>query len=216
MALDVRPERGATIRFGLDRLVRGGVRGVWVRGSLPPGPVVWAANHHSWWDGFAAASVVRAAQRSPALLMDGPNLGDYRFLGRAGVVPATAPRAALTLLRAGRVLIVFPEGELLPPGPVGPLRPGAQWLARKAGAELLAVAVRVANRGHQCAEVYCDLTSVSAGGELRDVMADRLAQLDKELLAGDPREPLPGFLLAVPGRTSWDERITRWTSLRRR
>ncbi len=207
------PERGDVIRFGLDRLVRGGVRGVWVRGSLPRGPVVWAGNHHSWWDGFAAASVLRAAERVPALLMDGDNLGDYAFLRRAGVIPATEPRAALAALRQDRVLIVFPEGELRPAGPLGPLLPGAQWLARRAPAALVAVALRVANRGHQSAEVYFDLNVVPVGGSLADAMSAGLARLDADLLAADPREPLPGFLLTVPGKSSWDERIARWSSV---
>jgi 1-acyl-sn-glycerol-3-phosphate acyltransferase len=222
MARVLRPERGDVIRFGLDRLVRGGVRGVWVRGSLPRGPVVWAANHHSWWDGFAAASVLRAAGRTPALLMDGDNLGDYAFLRRAGVIPATQPRAALAALRQDQVLIVFPEGELRPVGPLGPLRPGAQWLAAQAPATLVAVALRVANRGHQSAEIYVDLAAVPTTGgspadvELAGTMADGLARLDADLLAADPREPLPGFLLTVPGKSSWDERIARWSSVLRR
>jgi 1-acyl-sn-glycerol-3-phosphate acyltransferase len=207
------PERGDLIRFGLDRLVRGGVRGVWVRGSLPRGPVVWAGNHHSWWDGFAAASVLRAAERVPALLMDGDNLGDYGFLRRAGVIPATAPRAALEVLRRNHVLIVFPEGELRPAGPLGPLLPGAEWLARRAPATLVAVALRVANRGHQSAEVYLDLNVVPVGTSLAAAMADGLARLDADLLTADPREPLPGFLLTVPGKSSWDERIARWSSV---
>lgn len=186
---------------------------MWVRGSLPRGPVVWAGNHHSWWDGFAAASVLRAAERVPALLMDGDNLGDYGFLRRAGVIPATEPRAALAALRQDRVLIVFPEGELRPAGPLGPLLPGAQWLARRAPAALVAVALRVANRGHQSAEVYIDLNVVPTGGSLADAMSAGLARLDADLLAADPREPLPGFLLTVPGKSSWDERIARWSSV---
>jgi 1-acyl-sn-glycerol-3-phosphate acyltransferase len=184
-----------------------------VRGSLPRGPVVWAGNHHSWWDGFAAASVLRAADREPALLMDGDNLGDYGFLRRAGVIPATAPRAALDALREDRVLIVFPEGELRPAGPLGPLLPGAEWLARRAPAALVAVALRVANRGHQWAEIYLDLSVVPIGTSLAEAMGAGLARLDADLLASDPREPLPGFLLTVPGKSSWDERITRWSSV---
>ena len=211
-----RPAPGELIRFGLDRLVRGGVRGVWVRGSLPRTPVVWAANHHSWWDGFAAASVLRAADRSPALLMDDENLAEYGFLRRAGVISARAPRAALAALRENRVLIVFPEGELRAPGPLGPLAPGADWLARRAPAALVAVALRTVMRGHQSAEVYVDLTPVPPGLALADVLSARLNQLDADLAASDPREPLTGFLLTVAGRRSWDERITRWTPTRRR
>jgi 1-acyl-sn-glycerol-3-phosphate acyltransferase len=214
--IGARPAPGEVIRFGLDRLVRGGVRGVWVRGSLPRTPVVWAANHHSWWDGFAAASVLRAADRSPALLMDGDNLAEYGFLRRAGVISAREPRTALEALRANRVLIVFPEGELRAAGPLGPLAPGADWLARRAPATLVAVALRTVMRGHQSAEIYVDLSVVPSDDTLADVLSARLDQLDADLLASDPREPLAGFLLTVPGRHSWDERISRWTPTRRR
>ena len=207
---------GEVIRFGLDRLVRGGVRGVWVRGALPRTSVVWAGNHHSWWDGFAAASVLRAADRRPALLMDGDNLAEYGFLRRAGVISAREPRAALAALRDDRVLIVFPEGELRAAGPLGPLAPGAQWLARRAPATLLAAALRTVMRGHQSAEVYVDLTPVPTGESLAEVLAARLDLLDLELQQSDPREPLEGFLLTVPGRRSWDERISRWTPTRHR
>ena len=207
---------GDALLFGLDQLVRRGVRGIWVRGALPAGPVVWAANHHSWWDGFLAASVLRQWHRAPALLMDAENLTAFGFLRRAGVVGATEPRAALGALAAGRVLIVFPEAELRSAGPLGPLAPGAAWLARRAPAALVCAAVRVVMRGHQWGEVYVDLTTVPADGSLADVLGTRLAELDAELLAGDPRRPLPGFELVVAGRHSWDERISRFSSVIRR
>ena len=211
------PQRSADlIRFGLDRLVRGGVRGVWVRGALPRTPVVWAANHHSWWDGFAAASVLRAAERRPALLMDGENLSEYGFLRRAGVISDREPRRALAALQDDCVLIVFPEGELRPAGPLGPLLPGAEWLARHGSATLLAVALRAVMRGHQSAEIYVDLTPVPSTATLAAVLSARLDQLDADLLKSDPREPLAGFLLTVPGKHSWDERISRWTPSRHR
>ncbi len=214
--IDPTSRSGDLVRFGLDRLVRGGVRGVWVRGALPRTPVVWAANHHSWWDGFAAASVLRAAERRPSLLMDGENLAQYGFLRRAGVISDREPRQALSALRDGRVLIVFPEGELRPAGPLGPLAPGAEWLARQASATLLAVALRAVMRGHQSAEIYVDLTPVPPTATLAGVLSARLAQLDADLQHSDPREPLSDFLLAVPGRHSWDERISRLTPSRRR
>jgi 1-acyl-sn-glycerol-3-phosphate acyltransferase len=64
----------AVLRAGLGRLVQGGLRGVWVRGTLPPGPFVWAANHHSWWDPFVASAVLTRSGRAAALLMQGGNL----------------------------------------------------------------------------------------------------------------------------------------------
>ena len=207
---------GAALLVGLDQLVRGGLRGVWVRGRLPEGPVVWAANHHSWWDGFLAASVLRADGRTPALLMDAENLAQFGFLRRAGVVATSQPRAALAALRRDAVLIVFPEGELRAAGPLGPVHSGAQWLAAHAPATLVAVAVRVVARGHQWPEAYVDIADVATGETLADVLAGLLGGLDAELLAADPRIPLPDFDLVVPGRHSWDERITRVAGLIRR
>ncbi len=223
---------GASLRFGLDRLVRGGVRGVWVRGTLPEGPIVWAANHHSWWDGFVAVSLLRTDAREFSLLMDAENLAAFAFLRRGGAIGTANLRAALAALRHGEVVVVFPEAELLPPGSLGPVHAGAQWLARRAPATLVAVALRVINRGHQWPEVYVDLTDVALtdpmpktaadtaqktgpdtdpntapDAALADVLGTRLSRLDAELRTADPRAPLPGFDLVVPGRHSWDERI---------
>jgi 1-acyl-sn-glycerol-3-phosphate acyltransferase len=198
--------------FGFEQLVRQGLRGVWRRGELPPGACVWAANHHSWWDGFLAAAVLRRQQRAAALLMDGDNLSDYRFLSALGVIPANRPRQALASLRNGRVLVIFPEGELRPAGPLGELAPGAAWLARQAPAPLLPVAVRVAARGQQYPEGLIDIGVPCPPDRLADVLGAQLAGLDAAIAAADPRRPLPGFHRVVPGRLSWDERIDRWSS----
>jgi len=45
----------------LLRMVRHGLRGVSIRGAMPAGPFVWAANHHSWWDPFVAAATIKKA-----------------------------------------------------------------------------------------------------------------------------------------------------------
>lgn len=192
--------------------MRRGLRGVWVRGQLPPGGCVWAANHHSWWDGFLAAAVLRQQRRAAALLMDGDNLSDYHFLAAIGVISTARPRQALASLREGRVLVIFAEGELKPAGPLGELAPGAAWLARRAPAALLPVAVRVAARGHQYPEGLIDIGAPCAPDRLADALAGQLAGLDAALAGADPRHPLPGFRRVVSGRLSWDERIDRWSS----
>ena len=135
-----------------------------------------------------------------------------RFLAPLGVIPASRPRQALQALRQGRVLVIYPEAELRPPGPVGgALAPGAAWLARQAPAPLLPVAVRVVARGHQYAEALVDIGPACPPGELAAELAGRVAALDAELATGDPREPLPGFDRVLAGRLSWDERIDRWS-----
>jgi 1-acyl-sn-glycerol-3-phosphate acyltransferase len=198
--------------FGFEQLVRRGLRGVWIRGTLPPGGCVWAANHHSWWDGFLAAAVLRQQSRSAALLMDADNFAQYRFLGPIGVIPASQPRQALQFLRDGRVLVIYPEGELRAAGPLGELAAGAAWLARRAPASLLPVAVRIAARGHQYPEAVIDIGAPCAPERLPFELARLLRGLDAEIYSADPREPVPGFGAAIAGRLSWDERIDRWSA----
>lgn len=188
-------------------MARRGLRGIWVRGTLPDGPVVWAANHHSWWDPFVAHAVLQRRGRPAALLMDPANLAEFGLVRRVGVVGS--PREALAALRRGEVLVIYPEAELRPAAELGPIRPGAQWLAAHSEAHTVAVALRVAMRGHEAPEAYVDLTPVGAGEDLSAVMGKRLAVLDDELRRSDPREPLAGFDAELVGRRSWDERLQR-------
>lgn len=210
-ALDTAP----MILFGFEQLVRGGLRGVWTRGAVPPGAFVWAANHHSWWDGFVASVVLRHEKHAAALLMDAANLEKFSFLANAGVVAADRPRAALAALADGRALVVFPEGELRPAGALGAIAPGAGWLARQAGVPIVLAATRVVLRGQQSPEAYVDL-AVASGTDLPSELAGRLRDLDAELAASDPTLPLPGFACVLKGRPSWDERISRLAAGARR
>ena len=204
------PLPARVLGVGVRQLVRQGLRGVWLRGQLPAGGCVWAANHHSWWDGFVAAAVLGELRRPAALLMDGDNLADYGFLAALGVIATGRPRQALQSLRNGRVLVIFPEGELRPAGSVGELAPGAGWLARRAPAPLAPVAVRVAARGHQYAEALVDIGPPCGPDRLAAELTARVAGLDAAIAGADPREPVPGFTRVVTGRLSWDERIDRW------
>lgn len=201
-------QRVAALGFCFDQLVRGGLRGIWLRGTIPSGGALWAANHHSWWDGFVANAILRHAGHQPSLVMDADNLHKFSFLKDLGALPADQPRTALAALRAGRTVIIFPEAELRAAGPLGPLAPGAAWLAGRSGAPLVLAATRIVLRGHQKPEAYVDV-SLSADGDVADHLARRLRDLDVELAENDPRQTLPDFDLVVPGRGSWDERITR-------
>jgi len=205
--------RSAMLR-ALRLTVRSGLAGVWVRGRLPAGPVVWAANHHSWWDPFIAGELIAAAGRRMALLADVGNVQRYRFARRIGVIGTDEMRAALTAVRAGEVLVVYPEGRLLPAGSPGPLAPGAAWSAVRAPARLCSVAVRVLMRGHQYPEAYVVFSEVGTDGpgpgvtaRLRLRLSEDLSDLDQLNAHAEPRRPLPGFVRAVRGRRSWDERV---------
>jgi 1-acyl-sn-glycerol-3-phosphate acyltransferase len=148
------------------------------------------------------------------------NLLRYGFVRRAGVFGTHAPRQGLRFLDQGRAVVVFPEAELRPPGPIGALAPGAAWFARLAHVPLCAVATRVLVRGHEAPEAYLWCVPVDATGsvpEMTDELAvelqQRLSNMDCDATIADPRQPLPGYRQIVSGRRSWDERIdalSRW------
>lgn len=194
--------------------VRGGLAGVWARGRLPDGPVVWAANHHSWWDPFIAGALLTAAGHPMVMLADVANMRRYSFARRIGVVGTDEPRAALASVRGGATLVIYPEGRLLPAGPPGPAGPGAAWFAARSPARLCSVAVRVLVRGRQYPEAYVVFSEVDASGSvpevtgrLRERLGEDLADVDRLCACAEPRRPLPGFTRVVRGRRSWDERV---------
>jgi hypothetical protein len=206
--------RRSAMLAALRLTVRGGLAGVWVRGRLPPGPVVWAANHHSWWDVFIAGELLAGAGRHMVLLADATNMRRYRFARRIGVVGTDELRAALAAVRGGAVLVVYPEGRLLPAGPPGPLAPGAAWSAARAPARLCSVTVRVQMRGGQYPEAYVMFSEVDTDGPVPEVtsrlhqrLCQDLGEVDHLCTQTDPRQPLPGFSRVVRGRRSWDQRV---------
>jgi 1-acyl-sn-glycerol-3-phosphate acyltransferase len=208
---DARP---SALLGALRLTVRGGLAGVWVRGRLPAGPVVWAASHHSWWDPFIAAELLAGSGRRMVLLADIANVRQYRFARRIGAVGTDELRTALAAVRGGAVLVIYPEGALLPAGPPGLLAPGAAWAAATAPARLCSVAVRVLMRGRQYPEAYVVISEVATGGPgpkvtelLRHQLHDDLVGLDQLTARSEPGQPLPGFTRAVRGRRSWDERV---------
>lgn len=198
----------SALHIAFEQLVRRGLRGLWLRGELPSGPVVLAANHHSWWDAFVVLAVLSRYGRRGALLMDGANLGRYAFLRRIGVVSTRELRAAVAAIRAGDVLLVFPEGELRSSGPLGPLAPGAVWLAERAPATLVVAAVRIAVRGHQWPEAYVELRACHAETDAARTLATTLAGLDQRLGEADPERPPLDFREIVRGRRDWNERLS--------
>jgi 1-acyl-sn-glycerol-3-phosphate acyltransferase len=200
----------------LLRMVRHGLRGVSIRGAMPAGPFVWAANHHSWWDPFVAAATMALYRRRACLLMEQGNLQRMRFVRGLGVFGDAEPRTGLRYLAAGRPLVIFPEGELRQAGHISGLAPGAAWFARQARVPLLAVAVRVVLRGHQLPEAFVDFSPIEDVGSvpattaaLAEALSRRLADIDRLVATLPPRQPLPGFALLLRGRLSFEERIGR-------
>lgn len=200
---------------GFDQLVRLNLRGVWVRGDIPTEAVVWAMNHHHWWDAFVSNAVLRTVGQRPTVLISDQNLASFTLFNWIDAAPASDPQRALAPLRAGRTLVIMPEGRMLGAGPLGPLRGGAGRLAAAAGVPLVPVAVRVVMRGSQYAEAFIDIGSPVSADELAPVLGQSLGALDDVLAATPATGDLPGFRRVVAGRGSVDGLISVLTPWRR-
>lgn len=204
----------------IEEMIRGlnwtGLRSIQVRGELPGTGCVWAANHHSWWDGWAGAAAIWHVDRRPGLLMDPANLARFAFLRRVGVRGTDELRAATQTLSDGTVMIVFPEGELRAPGGLGAVHRGAAWLAVRSGTPVVPVATRAVLRAHAVPEYLIDIGPPLSdddvhrlSGVLGGALSDRLTALDVQIATTDPAEVLPGYREVHRGRRDWDERVSR-------
>lgn len=134
-----------TVRGLLAVLCRVRVQGL---ENIPAtGPVLLCVNHISAVDPPAVGAIVGRHVHFMAkqelfsylgwLL---PSIGAFPV--NRDVRDASAVRQALRLLRAGRVVGLFPEGHRQPPGRLGEPRPGSGSLIAHAGGAVVPVAIR--------------------------------------------------------------------------
>ncbi len=189
--------------------LKGSLRGVYLKGEDPPkGPLVLAMNHHSFFDGHLVWLLGRYYQRPTSLLVAGENLQAFPLLSLGGALRAQRLREALRRLGRGEWVALFPEGAMAYPGSLGPLRPGATYLAAKAGVPLLPIASRVVLRGFEHPEAFLWLGEpLSPGEDLGQALGGLLARLDEALRSTHPRALPEGFRAILRGRRSLEERV---------
>ncbi|MFO8150738.1 MAG: 1-acyl-sn-glycerol-3-phosphate acyltransferase [Trueperaceae bacterium] len=201
----------------MRRALRRGLAGIWARAEAPvptDGAVV-VANHHSWWDAYLAWAVADHHGRPSGAIMDEAQLARFRFFRHLGVVSDREPRAAARRAAAGAWLVVYVEGGLRPPGPLGPVRPGAAAIARWAGVPVLPLAIRCVMRGGERPEVYLRFGAPLASGvdheTLARALADLLERLDRDLAAAtDAEAPVPDYRPWWRATERSHERLARW------
>lgn len=122
-----------------------------VRGSVPSGPVVLAANHLSYLDPLVIGALLPLAAIAKAELSSWPFLG--RIATHVGTLfirresphhGAVVLRQALRRLAAGIPVLNFPEGTTTNgSGPLLPFRRGLFGIARRAGVRVVPVGLRL-------------------------------------------------------------------------
>lgn len=123
------------------------------RHALAEGPVLFAANHVSWWDGPLGVLADAETGAESLFLVDSANLAEVPFLRWFGAIdldrssPLAArhglKQATRWLDRPGRAVWIYPQGRQRP-AHVRPLefQRGTDWIARKTEAQVIPVAIQ--------------------------------------------------------------------------
>ena len=181
--------------------------------------VVGCVNHTNWWDGFVLYVLsYRLLPHDIHLAMEEKNLRRYRFftwMGVFGVDLATRAAAlpgmryALEILREpSRLVWMFVQGKLLPASEPVEVKPGALFLARRAGALVLPLVLRyewlVESRPSIFVQVGLPLEPTVTDEELATVLIGLFAKRTRALHPLDlaAYEPLYHSKLSMNKR--WD------------
>ncbi|MCM3747735.1 lysophospholipid acyltransferase family protein [Paenibacillus pasadenensis] len=195
-------------------------------------PVLYAANHVSWWDGLVLFQLTERLTRSdPYILMDERGLRQYPFFRRLGAFSVNRERprdvlAALTYaeqrLRSGCPVWIFPQGAITPPELSVEAQNGiGQLLCRLGAAEVRPVTLHYVLGDHQkpAATVKAgrpltlDWSGLSRA-EAASLVADRLQNQAEEHRRELAEHPLPdkggSFRLVLSGGRSTSDRYRSW------
>lgn len=192
------------------RAMRRELGGVFVHGSLHSAGTVVIAGHQSWWDGYVVGAAVRSCGTDPGIMMSAEQLDRFPFLRLVGARAPHELRSLAAMARAGRPVIVFPEGEQLRTDRQRPFRRGAQWLAEYARVPLTPLAVRVDLRDGPRPMAFARFgspVSPDAGPHgLRLARAELDADLDAVVQARDSDDPPIGYREIVRGNSARHDR----------
>ncbi len=200
----------------IESTVRKRFRRVYWRGleHLPPKPIIFAANHHGWHDGYLMFHLVRAVNR-PALDWITEYDG-FPLFGHAGGMPFPADdpaRRASTIRQTirqmndeGRSLILFPEVHLHPPPDILPLGKAVETLMRKVpSATLVPVAIHYQMDLHERPEAYLSIGDrIPIGENLLGRLQGAMEQELESLRAGITSQE--NFEVLVQGTMDVNER----------
>lgn len=183
---------------------------------VPPGPCLFFANHHGWFDGYLMYHLVKALDR-PALDWI-QEFGAFPLFAKIGGMPFPAddPAARAKTVRQTirqmktekRSLVLFPEGVLHYPPEILPFGKSFEFVARQVPeATLVPVAIRYEHALHERPEAFLRLGSPVPHGPNLLARARATLQTQLETLAADIRKsPRTDFQILARGTDSVNER----------
>lgn len=204
------------------RSLRQGLQGIWYKSAthLPNSGCIVAANHHSWWDAYLVWLFVREQNRPFSAMMDEAQLERFPFFRNHGIIGKREVREALRRLEQGHSFVIFPEGQLCPPGEVTALHPGVMFLAARARVPVYPLAVRLCLRGGQYPEAFLQLGRAlelpsdpeAQLSHLQDSLNILLSDIDHDIARSDPEGiPEGNYSRWLRGQQSFHLRVA-WLS----
>ena len=189
-------------------------------------PVIFVANHTSWWDGFFALELAARLDQRFFVMMQADQLAAIPFFARAGAFSVDKQDArqaardlayAATLLAPGRGVWIFPQGRRRPAAAPIEVASGAAHLACGRGpVRVVPVALRYPFLSEELPEAFAWLGppfEVHAGASVGDVrrrmgeaLRSALAALDASLATTERA----GFELLLAGAPSANRRVAAW------
>lgn len=184
---------------------------------LPAGGYVAAANHSSWWDGFAGGFLHKRddASRDFAVLMSEREFRRFPFFGWLGVLPidTSTPRSVYRAVleaaeeaRAGAGVWIFPQGEILRGKSWTRFGGGFARVALRADVPAVPVAIRYAMRDRQRPELFISIGSpvrersyAALKHEMERAVLELLARIDESIAADTVGERFVPVLSEHPG-----------------
>jgi len=192
--------------------------GVWVswsRGAREAlaGPVVFAPNHTSWWDGLLV--VLLSSTRETRIMMSSSRIHEFDFFQSFGAMPielGDAWQAGLGLRQARRMLAegkdvwIFPQGEQVAQDTPVVARPGLRALAPT----VLPVAFRFAWEDGERPTARIRVGDPVPAGEWEEGLAQALEHARQHEAHASAYELLIPGKVASPAPSRWLSRIWRW------
>ncbi len=188
----------------------------------PVRPVVGCMNHTNWWDGFVLYALSHAlVSHDIHLAMEERNLRRYPFFPWMGAFgldlddPLAGLRYAVRLLRGapGRLAWMFVQGRLAPAHVPIEAKPGALWLAEKAGAQVLPLVIRyewlVESRPTILVRIGAALPAETTAAQLSAVMNGLFSEIDAALDPIEMSEYQPLFRPRMSMNRRWDYFVHR-------
>ena len=187
-----------------------------VRDAVARGPLLFAANHVSWWDAFALVVVDEALGTDGFVLMEEANLRRLPFFSALGALAIDLQhprRAVLQLQQAAhllrgprRALWIFPQGEQRPARAPLQFRRGVVHLAARARCPVVPVSIQLLWRRQPVPTLVIGLHPPLEleGSELVSALERQIAHDFEDFEDRAARNTLPPAW--VPGRSRSAER----------